>query len=303
MKDSPLNIKQLAAIEYHGRSGDTESCLNAIARLIQFGNRIHKAYLLSNIESELGFGQHCYLLTIDYGEHIAIKSGFSSGYSGQGPSGLSKSLQMLIRHHVEIEEYEVNEDFIYQLDQSCLLISDLDSFKSMRPVRPKRYYDYILLEGGDKVFDNNKIQSLFPEVVPYSVLDQRLIDLAIKFVDAPDQTLMTAYRRMEDVIRERSNFTGGSGSRLFSSVFQGNDAVLHWPKIPESETKGRVALFTGAYMAYRNRRAHKETDDDLKSALREFLLINQLFILESEAKEIDRTGEAQKEKSQILGSG
>ena len=285
MKDFSLNIKQLAAIEYHGCSGDTASCLKAISRLIQFGHRIHTAHLLSNIESKLGSGQHCYLFNIDYGNRIAVKSGFSSGYSGQGPSGLSKSLQMLIRHHVEIEEYEVDEDFIYRLDQSCLLISDLDSFESMRPVRPKRYYDYILLEGGDKIFDNNKIQSLFPEVVPYSVLDHRIIDLAIKFVDEPDQTLMTAYRRMEDVIRKRSNFADSSGSKLFSSAFQGNDSVLHWPEIPEAEAKGRVALFTGAYMAYRNRRAHKETEDDLKSTLREFLLINHLFILESEAKE------------------
>lgn len=291
MQNKSFKTNELAAIEYHGRPGDTKSCLDAIARLIQFGNRIEKAYLLSNIENSLGFGQHGYLLNIDYGDHVAIKSGFSSGYSGQGPSGLSKSLQILIRHNVEIDEYEVNEEFIHRLDQSCLLLSDLDELETIHPVRPHYFYDYIVLDDDSKNYDNLKIQSLFPEVVPYSVLDHRVIDLAIKFTDDPDQTLMTAYRRLEDVIRKRTDIKDGSGSKLISSSFQGNDAVLHWPDILDAEAKGRVALFTGAYMAYRNRRAHKETDDNLKSALREFLLINNLFILESEARKIEFTEE------------
>jgi hypothetical protein len=36
-------------------------------------------------------------------------------------------------------------------------------------------------------------------------------------------------------------------------------------------------------MAFRNRRAHRETDTNLRSAVREFLLINELFLLEAES--------------------
>lgn len=289
MQNKSVKIKNLAAIEYHGQPGDTKSCLDAIARLIQFGNRLEKAYLLSNIENNQKSGQHCYLLTVDYGDQIAIKSGFSSGYSGQGPSGLSNSLQMLIRHKVEIDEHKVDEELIYRLDQSSLLLSDLEELESQRPVRPQRFYDYIHLDDDRRTFDNGKLQSLFPEVVPYSVIDHRIIDLAIELNDEPDLSLMNAYRRLEDVIRERSGINEGSGSRLFSSTFQGNEPALHWPNLLDAEAKGRVSLFTGAYMAYRNRRAHKETIDDLKNALREFLLINHLFIMESEAKELENS--------------
>ena len=44
------------------------------------------------------------------------------------------------------------------------------------------------------------------------------------------------------------------------------------------------AYFTGSYMAFRNARAHREKDENLVHQYREFLLINELYLLESEAK-------------------
>ena len=51
----------------------------------------------------------------------------------------------------------------------------------------------------------------------------------------------------------------------------------------KSEKVGRINLFTGTYMAYRNARAHKENPKT--ELLAEFLLLNQLYLLESEAEE------------------
>jgi hypothetical protein len=49
-------------------------------------------------------------------------------------------------------------------------------------------------------------------------------------------------------------------------------------------------LFTGAFMAYRNRRAHRELRDDRDGQLREFLLLNQLYVLENESTERNDDG-------------
>ncbi len=286
MSRNSVSVSELAGIQYHGLAGVTEACLQAIARLIQFGDRVEKAYLLSNADNNSRCGTHCYLLFLEYDVCVAVKSGFSSGYGGEGPTGLSTSLQMLIRHNTEIDEYDVSSDIISRIDKSCLLSSDLDLLRSARPVRPTRFYDYIRLTNDRYPYDNRQIQQAFPDVIPFSIVDERIMDLAISFADNPDLALMTAFRRLEDIVRKRSQLEDASGAKLFSQVFQANDRKLYWPDVLPPETQGRVNLFTGTYMAYRNSRAHKEVATPPSDGVREFLLINQLFVLESEATEV-----------------
>src|SRR5271154_174862 len=118
------NRKKLpAGIEYVGLSGITAECKDAIMRLLQYGDRITEARILSGAKDGRT-GTHCFLLTVNLGEHVAVKSGFSSGYCGEGPSGLSFVLQLLQIHGVEIKECEVGEDLIERLDNSSLTCGD-----------------------------------------------------------------------------------------------------------------------------------------------------------------------------------
>ena len=66
-----------------------------------------------------------------------------------------------------------------------------------------------------------------------------------------------------------------------------------WENCNDSEKAGRVNLFTGVYMTFRNPRAHKELQDDSNSKLQEFLLLNQLYELESNSVEVVKEGEIQ----------
>lgn len=157
-------------------------------------------------------------------------------------------------------------------------------FETLQPIRPARYYDYILLREEQHFYNDNLVKVLFVKNIPFSLIDNRIMDLAIDFSNNPDANLMTCYRRLEDIIRRRTGLEGESGSKLFSQAFLSNDAPLYWPELPEAEARGRAGLFTSIYMAYRNSRAHKENVTTLDDAIREFLLINQLFILENEAK-------------------
>jgi hypothetical protein len=59
--------------------------------------------------------------------------------------------------------------------------------------------------------------------------------------------------------------------------------ISYWENLDSGESKGRVSLFTSVFMVYRNNRAHQEPKHNLDNDIREFLLINQLFILEKEA--------------------
>lgn len=281
--DQKLKIKDLAGIEYYGTAGITARCLRVLTMAIQAGDTIEKVYLLSDFDNKSGCGTHCFLLFAKYGDPIAIKSGFASGYSGEGPRGLSSALQILIRHNIDIEEYDIDKSFIERVDSSCLTQADLEMLEAKRPVRPTRFYDFILLHDHHHLYDDNLVKGLFAQEVPYHIVDNRIMKEAIDLKYNPDANLMTCYRRLEDIIRKRTGLDGQSGTKLFSQAFLNNDAPLHWPDLPDAEAKGLASLFSAVYMAYRNSRAHKENETTPADAIREFLLINQLFILESEA--------------------
>ena len=76
-----------AGIEYHGGPGVTQLCFDAIMRLIQFGDHITKVQILSSPRTHVT--DHCLILTVNVGNLIAIKSGFASGYMGEGSAGFS----------------------------------------------------------------------------------------------------------------------------------------------------------------------------------------------------------------------
>lgn len=278
--------RKYAQIEYHGIAGATRDCLNAIVRLIHFGDRVVEAKLLT-FENE-----HCFLLSVNFGDYVAIKSGFASGYRGEGALGLSTALLLLERHGADIDEYLVSERIIEDIDNSCMQVSDLEQVEASRPVRPSQWPNYLLDIvipktfdiDGVKIFDNDRLRRTYPVQIPFAIIDSRILDLALAFKEHPDNSIISGYRRLEDIVRERAGLTTESGSKLFSSAFNGKNPKLYWKDVEPSEQVGRASLFTGIYMAFRNPRAHREPDTGQHEVLREFLLLNELFLLESQSE-------------------
>ena len=274
MKAQRLLSTDLAGIQYIGLDGITSSCLKAMACLISSGEQIKKAFLLTHDSS------HGFLLTTEMGEVIAVKSGFSSGYAGEGPRGLATALKLLDRHKVEIEEYEVDLLLMDRLGCSSLLQRDINQLEQQRPVRPLRWHDYMYEQGEKRA--TKEISRQYPLSIPFALIEERIIDLAVNFYENEDASIISAYRRLEDILRKRTGFPG-EGTKLFSKAFLADDCPLRWDVPDDGEQKGRGNLFNAIYMAFRNARVHRESERDLGSELREFLLINELYRLESEA--------------------
>lgn len=284
MISKKVELSKLADIEYHGSEGVTQYCLDAIVRLIQFGDRIEKARLLSAPADQWNCRSHAFIFTINNGQSVVIGSGFSSGYRGEGPLGLTKALQVLIRYEADIDEYEINQDILERVNHRCLLSSDIDFLDSSGPVRPNRFYDYILWdneEAGKEKLGDREISLLFPPIIPIAIIDTRILDLALKLEEHPDVSLLSGYRRLEGLVRNKADdLKGMSGAKLFAKALHGDSSLLHWPDLDKSESEGRASIFIGIYKAYRNKRAHHEQDYDAASAVREFLLLNEIFLLE-----------------------
>lgn len=271
-----VNLNDLAEAEYHGTYGITRHCLEAIARLVHYGEVIEKAKILS-----WSVGEHCehaFALSLEAERLIFIKAGFTSGYGGEGPRGFSTALKLLQAHNIEIDEYRVTQELMKRLNASCLLEEDLDWLEYANPIRPSGLYDYLYEE-------DNRIKALFPTVINFALIDDRIFDLALNFQANPDYAISTAFKRLEDIVRKRAQLAGESGMKLFSKAFLGEESLLEWHDENQAEHNSKANLFKDIFGAFRNPRAHREVQINDQEAVREFMLVNELYCLEAKAVE------------------
>ncbi|GLS90360.1 hypothetical protein GCM10007916_14270 [Psychromonas marina] len=272
-----LPKKQIAEIQYLGDSGLTECCKQGVVQLLHFGEIIEEVKILT-AEGDYS-NSHCLLLTLTHDRVAAIKNGFSSGYPGEGPKGYTFVLNLLSKYTENIAEYICPIDIFERLLKSSLTIQDIESINNLTKISPARWYEFVPYKEELKP----DVFSEFPLTIPMALIDCRLIEIALDFTNNPDNSILNAYRKIESIVRGRTNLTHESSTKLFSKAFQGDESVLYWEDIDSGECKGRASLFTSTFMAYRNNRAHQEPKHHLDDDIREFLLINQLFILEKEA--------------------
>lgn len=270
-----MEINELAAIEYHGSAGISRHCKQAVVRLIHFSDKIEKATILSSS------GTHCLLLNTEFDILIAIKSGFGSGYAGEGSAAFATVLKLLERHGAEIDEVDVPKDLLRRLDASCLTCADIDWIEQATPVRPFRWYDYLDMFRGN---GDERLNDEFPASVPFQILDPRLTEIALGFQQDPDKALVSGFRKLESIVRTRTGLDEANGTKLFSKTFLGDEPILTWEGIDPGEKAARGTLFSSIFTAFRNRRMHHEPDPNSGGELQEFLMLNQLFLLEREAQ-------------------
>ena len=262
-------------IQYVGIAGSSQDGIKAVVRLIQGGAHIPQVKIVTRER------RHALLLFTDYGDLIAVKAGFSSGYGGEGPRALSFVLAVLQAHGAAIEEIEVPADLLSRLDDAGLTSADLAMVEVAGHVKPSRWREYI----SDSDLGRARSGELwrgFAPVIPYAILDPRLMDLALSFWSDPDACLSKGYRRLEDIVRRRTGLSESS-TKLFNRAFDADKGVLAWKAPDTAERTGRAQLFVAVYMAFRNPRAHRE---HVKADhLTELLMLNSLFRLEAEAVE------------------
>lgn len=262
-------------IQYAGEPGISASCQDTVLRYMQYGDQILEVRLLTHQN------RHSLLVTLQQEETIAIKSGFASGYSGEGPRTLSFVLAALYGEGVNIEEVEVTKSILNKIDSSSLTETDLADIRKALPVRPSRWPEYLDKEDFERARDGRLCHE-FPVILPLALIDNRIVDLARGFWQAPNDRLLEAYIRFESLLRSRTGLTE-YGARLISNAFSRDNAPLKWEGLSTGERDARVQIMTGVFKAFRNRRAHQRPEEWEHAQATEFLLVNHVYILESEA--------------------
>ena len=103
----------------------------------------------------------------------------------------------------------------------------------MKPVRPPRIYNYISQDDFEKIKNGLLWQGSRP-VIPFAIIDPRLMDLAISFWKSPDANLMDGYRKFEDIVRKRTGINE-TGASLFTQAFLQESSILSWKGIGNGE--------------------------------------------------------------------
>lgn len=255
----------------------THDCLKAITFILQTQPHIEKALLLSNN------GFHAFLIISEQNTYV-IRSGFSSGYLGEGTKGLASALQLLLKHHVEIEEINISSKLMKKLNKASLSSTDVENISNYRYILPIQIYEYIyaIYENLDYQKNNNRYYS---SELPYHLIDSRIFDLALKFKEDPNSAIMSAYTRLEDIVRLKTNsekFSVGLLEQAFCSDKK-SISQFKWDVENEEASTATGRLFTNIFKSFRNERAHSEVNKQDLHCFREFLLINELYLLESEA--------------------
>lgn len=255
----------------------TQDCIESIGFILQTQTQIEKALLLSYNHT------HAYLIKSHRNIYV-IRSGFHSGYSGEGPKGLASSLQLILKHNIEVEEIIISKKILKKINQASLSNNDLEDILKTKYIRPIQIHEYIY-----EIYNTTQYQatndSYYPSELPYSLIDSRLFDLALKFNEDPDYSILIAYTRLEDIVRSKVEANLFS-KELFKKAFcsEKNMKSLYFWKNVENENASNALgrLFTNIFTAYRNERAHSEIKKSPPQLFREFLLINELYLLERE---------------------
>lgn len=184
-----MTAPALAGIQYMGLARGARSCRDAVLRLLQGGVRVAKARIITAGE------EHALLLTVDDADTIAIKTGL--GGQGENRGLRAQTLRLLRTHGADIDEWEVDPNFLRRVEVSALTRADLELLDDALPLRPVRWTAYL---------DDSDVETLtLPHSLPLGLIDGRLMDLAMRFYEAPERSVSAAAKRVEALAKDRKD--------------------------------------------------------------------------------------------------
>jgi hypothetical protein len=259
-------------IEYGGSDGITETCLDAVFRYINYGDQINEVDILTyNMD-------HALLMRFGDGHCAFIRSGFSSGYSGEAPKGLALVIQIFLSLNVRIREYNVNRSFFKRVNAALIRMKDLVYLNKLKACKPLSYDRFVSLNQMNAAFEH-QVWSKLKEPIPYALFDTRIADLVQEYREKPNDALLTGYKRLENILQAKF-ITKSFGLNLIKEIMDKKNSI--WtPGISEGVQKGRSLLFQGCFSSFRNELAHNEFVH-VEYGLSEFLLLNLLFLYEKD---------------------
>jgi len=119
MNENPWEENNKLKVQYIGQSGYTQPCLLAIDAILNSGSLPEKATLVSWASDRRSqMEEHLFLFwNWGYSPLTIVPSGFSSGYSGEGPRGFSLAICMIRSKGIPLDGVYVGESKFRTIDR------------------------------------------------------------------------------------------------------------------------------------------------------------------------------------------
>lgn len=268
--------------------GNTQDALDALTEVLQSDPPVVGCVFVTAGDRE--GGQHLLVMITEdekFPRPVVIRSGFTSGYGGEGPVGTSLAITLLDDLNIRPLSVVVDSSLFERIDQGTATYEELRGLWDHSLAGWKRGKDvshYVLERDFDR---SEKHQSWRRSVAPrltYSLVSPDLFDLIPQFERNPREALIAGFRRLESEIRAALQRVGvettdRAAVQLIRLAF-GKDGRLRWADVPadSSEHLGRVEMLAGAFQALRNKRAHEEDDaSDHVENIQDFYVLSRVY--------------------------
>lgn len=248
--------------------GSSADCLSALAAQIERRSDLFAGVLVTGKRSGLdGVPKHLFLLVSgerDYPTYCIVRSGFTSGYGGEGPSATSRGLLLLLSVDAEIASRVVSGSLFDRIQRGDVAYDDLEGVR-LRGEPGLSWSTYV--QGADwDVYNAGRTWADWTSAhLPLPLVTPGLQELVTDFRGHPEDAVVRAFRRVESRLRERlhavTNLPPGlSGAKLINHAYSADKGILRWPDAEPGDSihNGRRDLLVGSFAIHRNPRVHHE---------------------------------------------
>ena len=144
LDNDPLGLYSID-IKYEGSTSATQYCIDDFMRLL-YGSRKIVDMTILTCEN-----YHALMLCFENQDYIVfIKSGLTSGYSGEGPKGTSLIIRLVEEAGITIKELNATPSLFKRINSSLATIKDVEFIK--KNGKESLDYDRLCLKNVDKEY-------------------------------------------------------------------------------------------------------------------------------------------------------
>ena len=144
LDNDPLGIHSID-IKYEGSTRATQYCID------DFMKRLYGSRKITDMTILTCQNYHALMLCFENRDIVVfIKSGLTSGYSGEGPKGTSLIIRLAEESGITIKELKATTSLFKRINSSCATVKDVEFIKKNSKVSLD--YDHLCLPNVDKEY-------------------------------------------------------------------------------------------------------------------------------------------------------
>lgn len=252
-------------VQYLGIPGGSDECLLAVDTIVNSEFRPRRGTVVSWVKDRANRLQEHLFMFWDWNDVplTVVHSGFTSGYSGQGPRCFSQALCMILDRAIPANMVTVNEVEFNAIERRQLTDQIIATCKNADgPPLGLEWYGWTFPEHVQQIKEQTFWRDFHQPKLSTEFLDQELAVRCEKiFGHDRESAVAAAFKVVEERLRQSVDIPHAYGSQLVKDTLDPEKGILTDRNKSRQEQEGLYALFSGAMSFVRNPRSHRFVDE------------------------------------------